>query len=106
PAAASIGITPARAKAANIELVTGHYAFAEDSRAQILERMDGEIRLFFEPGSLRLVGAWVVGIDAGHLIGEIGMAIQGGLSAYDLARFADQHPMSAEGIGKAARSLF
>ncbi|OFC36089.1 dihydrolipoyl dehydrogenase [Acidithiobacillus caldus] len=106
PAAASIGITPARAKAANIELVTGHYAFTEDSRAQILERMDGEIRLFFEPGSLRLVGAWVVGIDAGHLIGEIGMAIQGGLSAYDLARFADQHPMSAEGIGKAARSLF
>ncbi|MGC9239357.1 MAG: dihydrolipoyl dehydrogenase [Acidithiobacillus sp.] len=106
PAAAAIGITEARAQAENLELVSGRYAFAEDSRAQILERMDGEIRLFFEPGSLRLVGGWVVGIDAGHLIGEIGMAIQGGLSAHDLARFADQHPMSAEGIGKAARSLF
>lgn len=106
PAAAAIGITEARAQAENLELVSGRYAFAEDSRAQILERLDGEIRLFFEPGSLRLVGGWVVGIDAGHLIGEIGMAILGGLNAYDLARFADQHPMSAEGIGKAARSLF
>jgi len=106
PAAASIGITPARAKTENIELVSARYDFLEDSRAQILERTQGEIRLFFEAGSLRLRGGWVVGIDAGHLIGEIGMAIQGGLSAWDLARFADQHPMSAEGIGKAARSLF
>ncbi|MDD5281019.1 MAG: dihydrolipoyl dehydrogenase, partial [Acidithiobacillus sp.] len=81
------------------------YAFSEDSRAQILERLDGEIRLFFEPGSLRIRGAWIVGIDAGSLIGQVGTAIAGGMTAYDLARFADQHPMSAEGIGKAARSL-
>jgi dihydrolipoamide dehydrogenase len=106
PAAAYIGMTPARATAEGCSLVSGRYAFTEDSRAQILERMDGEIRLFFEPGSLRIVGGWIVGIDSGHLIGEIGMAIQGGLTAYDIARFADQHPMSAEGVSKAARDLF
>ncbi|MEL5849546.1 MAG: dihydrolipoyl dehydrogenase [Candidatus Igneacidithiobacillus chanchocoensis] len=105
PAAAYIGITPAVAAKEGRTLVSASYAFAEDSRAQILERMEGEIRLFFEPGSLRLLGAWVVGIDAGNLIGQIGTAIVGGHTAYNLARFADQHPMSAEGIGKAARSL-
>ena len=104
PAAAYIGMTPA--KAAGRELLVGRYAFAEDSRAQILERLEGEIRLFFEPASLRLLGGWIVGIDAGALIGQIGTALSLGATAYDLARFADQHPMSAEGIGKAARSLF
>ncbi|MEY2341568.1 dihydrolipoyl dehydrogenase [Acidithiobacillus sp. IBUN Pt1247-S3] len=103
PAAAYIGITPANAQGR--DLLVGHYDFAEDSRAQILERMDGEIRLFFDPSSLRLLGGWIVGIDAGNLIGQIGTALQLGATAYDLARFADQHPMSAEGIGKAARSL-
>ncbi|MGE4530674.1 MAG: dihydrolipoyl dehydrogenase [Acidithiobacillus sp.] len=106
PAAAYIGLTPALAGIQGIPLVTGYYDFAEDSRAQILERMEGGIRLFFAADSLKLLGGWVVGIDAGHLIGQIGTALVGGLSAYDLARFADQHPMSAEGISKAARSLF
>lgn len=103
PAAAYIGLTPAKVSPGS--LLEARYAFSEDSRAQILERLDGEIRLFFEPGSLRIRGAWIVGIDAGSLIGQVGTAIAGGMTAYDLARFADQHPMSAEGIGKAARSL-
>jgi dihydrolipoamide dehydrogenase len=106
PAAAYVGLTPSRASAVGRTLVSGRYAFNEDSRAQILERTDGEIRLFFETESLRLLGGWVVGLDAEHLIGEIGIAVHGGLTAYDMARFADQHPMSAEGLGKAARSLF
>ncbi|WP_219067845.1 hypothetical protein [Candidatus Mycobacterium methanotrophicum] len=38
--------------------------------------------------------------------GQIGLAVSRGLSARDLASFADQHPMSAEGISRAARSLF
>ena len=106
PAAAYVGITPALAEAQGIPLQTGRYDFEEDSRAQILERMEGGIQLFFAADSLRLLGGWVVGIDAGYLIGQIGTAAAHGLTAYDLARFADQHPMSAEGIGKAARSLF
>lgn len=103
PAAAYIGLTPAKVPPGS--LLEAHYAFSEDSRAQILERMDGEIRLFFEPGSMRIRGAWIVGIDAGSLIGQVGTAIASGMTVYDLARFADQHPMSAEGVGNAARSL-
>lgn len=103
PAAAYIGLTPA--KVAPGALLEARAPFADDSRAQILERLDGEIRLFFDPGSMRLRGGWIVGIDAGSLIGQVGTAIAAGMTAYDLARFADQHPMSAEGIGNAARSL-
>lgn len=104
PAAAYIGLTPD--KAGPGALLEAQYSFKEDARAQILERREGEIRLFFEPGTLSLKGGWIVGLDAGSLIGQIGTALAAGMTAYDLARFADQHPMSAEGISKAARSLF
>ncbi len=54
---------------------------------------------------LRLLGGWVVGVDAANLIGEIGLAVSAGLTAHQLARFPDQHPMASEGIDKAARRL-
>ncbi len=105
PSGAFVGLTRASGAARGVDLVEAAYSFEEDSRAQILGETDGEIRLFFDPGSLRLRGGWVVGVDAAQLIGQIGTATAAGLSAYDLARFADQHPMAAEGLDRAARSL-
>lgn len=106
PAAAYVGLTRASAAARGVCVEEGAYSFTEDSRAQIFDETGGEIRLFFQTGSLRLVGGWVVGIDAGNLIGQIGLAVSRRLDARDLAAFADQHPMSAEGISRAARNLF
>ncbi|AOV16846.1 dihydrolipoyl dehydrogenase [Acidihalobacter aeolianus] len=106
PAAAYVGRTRAALQAMGREAIEAAYVFAEDSRAQIYDEPDGELRLFFEPGSLRLMGGWVLGIDAGQLIGQIGLAVSKGLTARDLAAFCDQHPMASEGISKAARRLF
>ncbi len=105
PEAAWVGIVPDEARRRGIPFVNARYDFAEDSRAQILGESGGGITLLFEPGSLRLLGGTVVGVDAASLVGEIGLAVAGRLTARDLAHFPDQHPMAAEGIGKAARSL-
>jgi len=105
PPGAYVGVTRASGAARHLEIVEAAYELADDSRAQILGDTYGEIRLFFDAGSLRLVGGWVVGVDAAQLIGQIGEATAAGLTAHDLARFADQHPTAAEGISKAARSL-
>jgi len=105
PEGAWVGLTRATAAAQKRRVLEASYAMADDSRAQILGQTYGEIRLFFDPESLRLVGGWVVGIDAAALIGQIGEAVAARLTAWDLARFADQHPTAAEGISKAARSL-
>jgi len=105
PEASYVGALRAELSAKGVGYVEGAYALSEDSRAQILDEPYGEIRLFFEERSLRLLGGWVVGIDAGQLVGEIGVAIASQMSAFELARFADQHPMAAEGISKAARSV-
>ena len=105
PEAAYVGLLRASAHALGVEVVEAAYSFEEDSRAQIMAEMEGELRLFFAPDSLRLLGGWVVGIDAANLIGEIGTAVAAGLTAHQMARFPDQHPMASEGIGKAARRL-
>lgn len=105
PEGAYVGVIRSTALKQGIATVEAAYALADDSRAQILAAPYGEIRLFFDPESLRVLGGWVVGIDAAQLVGEIGQAVAGGLSAYDLARFADQHPTAAEGIGHAAREV-
>ncbi len=106
PEAAYVGLVPEMARKKEIPVIAGRYDFSEDSRAQILGETGGGITLLFDPASLRLLGGTIVGIDAGSLVGEIGLALAGGLTARDLAGFADQHPMASEGIGKAARSLF
>lgn len=105
PEAAWVGLVPDEAHRRGIPFVTGRYDFAEDSRAQILGETGGGITLLFEPGSLRLLGGTIVGVDAASLVGEIGLAVAGRLTARDLAHFPDQHPMAAEGVGKAARTL-
>ncbi|MCL4422699.1 MAG: dihydrolipoyl dehydrogenase [Actinobacteria bacterium] len=105
PEGSYVGLTRASAKKNAISVVESAYPLEVDSRAQILDETYGEIRLFFEEHSLRLVGGWVVGIDAAQLVGEIGIAVAMGMSAYEMARFADQHPMAAEGISRAARAV-
>ena len=105
PEAAFVGLLPGRAATLGIEVLEAAYSFQEDSRAQILGEIGGEIRLFFSPHSLRVVGGWIVGVDAANLVGQVGTAVAAGLTAYQMARFADQHPMASEGIGKAARQL-
>lgn len=106
PAAACVGTTPLTASRFGISLIEAAASLSEDSRAQILDEMGGEVRLFFSPGSLRLIGGWVVGLDAENLISEIGLAVARGLTARDLAEFPGQHPMASETIARAARSLF
>lgn len=106
PAASYVGLTPSILKERNIPFKRATYLFEEDSRAQILGQTGGGIHLFFHLETLKLLGGYVVGMDAEQLIGEIGLAVSSGLSARDLASFADQHPMSSEGISNAARSLF
>lgn len=106
PAAACVGLTRSALRARGIEALETVYDFAGDSRAQILDETGGELRLFFAPGSLRLLGGWIIGLDAAQLVGQIGLAVSRGLTAHDLAAFCDQHPMASEGISRAARQLF
>ena len=104
PPISYIGILRGEARKRDMDIVETSYAMSGDSRAQMYEEQDGEIRLFFERKTGRIVGGWVVGLDAPQLINEIGTAVFNSLTAPDMSKFPDQHPTTNEGISKAARA--
>ena len=79
-----MGLLRGEARLRAIALQEAAHKFEEDFRAQIPGVLSGELRLFFAPGSLRPLGAWVVGVDAAQLIGEIGVAVAASLTARPL----------------------
>ncbi|MGC8505545.1 MAG: dihydrolipoyl dehydrogenase [Thermoplasmata archaeon] len=105
PPISYVGKTRTTASRMNVDIVEGSYRLSTDSKGQMYDERDGEIRLFFERGSLKIVGGWVYGIDAPDLINEIGLAVSNSLTARQMADFADQHPTTNEGISKIARNF-
>ncbi len=105
PAMSFVGITKEKAEKLGIDIVETSFDLKEDSRAEIYSE-EGELRLFFDAKSLKLLGAYIVGIDAEQLVSHLGLAIKLGASARDLAEYQDQHPMTQECISKSARKLF
>ena len=105
PKAAYAGIMPSQAKKMGIDILECSYDFVVDSKAQIYNELNGEIREFFDAKTLKIIGAWVIGIDAELLIGELVTAIQNSLDIHTIASLPNQHPASSEGIAKAARKL-
>jgi dihydrolipoamide dehydrogenase len=105
PPIAYVGITRSSATKIGMKIVEGCYKLSTDSRSQMYDEKEGEIRLFFEKGSMKIVGGWIFGIDAPDLINEIGLAVSNSLTARQMAEFADQHPTTNEGISKIARNF-
>ncbi len=105
PALSYVGITKEKAENMGIDVMESSFDIKEDSRAEIYGEY-GELRLFFDAKNLKLIGAYIVGMDAEQLISHLGLAIKLGANARDLAEYPDQHPMVQECISKAARKLF
>ncbi|MGC9105600.1 MAG: hypothetical protein ACP5HQ_04150 [Thermoprotei archaeon] len=105
PPAAYVGYTEEQLRAMNVSYVSAEYDMRRDAMAQMYDEMGGMLMLYFERGSLRLLGSWIVGVHAGYVINEIGLAFSRGLTARDLASFADQHPATNELVAYTARKV-
>lgn len=105
PYVSFVGVTPEKANKAGIKYTEVNYKMSDDALAEVYNEMGGEITLMFDE-NLKLIGGYVIGIDAGDIINEIGIGISKGLTARDFAEFPHQHPMTFEGLDTAARKLF
>ena len=105
PEIAVVGISEAQARERHSCVETQHYPYSIDARAQILDETEGFIKLVFEGGTGRLLGAQIVGIDAAQLIAPLTLAVNRQLGAAALCETVFPHPMISEGINKAARSF-
>jgi dihydrolipoamide dehydrogenase len=102
PEVAWMGLTETEAKASGVEYEKAAFPWAASGRALSLGREEGMTKLLFEPGSMRLLGAGIVGVNAGELIAETVHALEMGADAEDIALTIHPHPTLTETVGFAA----
>ncbi len=102
PEVAWMGLTESEAKEAGIEYEKQVFPWSASGRALGLGRGDGRTKLLFEPDSQRLLGAGIVGVNAGDLIPEAVLALEMGAEAEDIALTVHPHPTLSETVAFAA----
>lgn len=102
PEVAWMGLTEIEAKENDIDYEKQVFPWAASGRALSLARDDGLTKLLFDPSSRRLLGAGIVGVDAGDLISEVVHALEMGADAEDIGLTVHPHPTLSETIAFAA----
>ncbi len=102
PEVAWMGLTELDAGSWGVEYETAVFPWAASGRALGLGRDDGFTKLLVEPGTRRVLGAGIVGVNAGELIAETMLAYELGANAEDIAKTIHPHPTLSETVGFAA----
>jgi dihydrolipoamide dehydrogenase len=105
PEIAWAGLTETDAKARGIAVEKGMFPWSASGRALALGQAEGWTKLLFDPASKRLLGAGIVGPQAGELIAETALAIEMGCEAGDIALTVHPHPTLSETVGLAAEAF-
>jgi dihydrolipoamide dehydrogenase len=104
PEIAWTGLTETEARATGVAHEVHTVPWAASGRALTLGRSEGRTKLIVEPGSRRILGAGIVGVNAGELIAEVAHALEMGADAEDLALTIHPHPTLSETFRLAAEA--
>ena len=85
-----------------MEYEVAAFPWAASGRALASDASAGQTKLLVEPGTRRILGASIVGTNAGELIAEVGLALEMGANAEDVALTIHAHPTLSESVGLAA----
>ena len=102
PEIAWVGVTETEAKAKGLKVGVGKFPWAASGRAIGLSRTEGFTKLVFDEETHRIIGGGIVGVNAGELIAEIGLAIEMGCEVHDIGHTIHPHPTLSESVGMAA----
>lgn len=102
PELAWVGVTEEEAKAKGIKYGKGVFPWAASGRALSLGRDEGMTKLIFDEENERVIGAGIVGTNAGDLIAEVAHAIEMGSNAADIGLTVHPHPTLSETVAMAA----
>jgi dihydrolipoamide dehydrogenase len=102
PEIAWVGVTEKEAKEQGIKYETATFPWAASGRAIASARTEGQTKMIFDKETGRVIGGAMVGINAGEMLGEIGLAVEMGADAEDVALTVHAHPTLNESIGLAA----
>ena len=96
PEVAWMGLTENDAKAQGIPYEKANFPWAASGRALAMGRDDGVTKLLWDPATRRIIGAGIVGVNAGELLAETVLAMEMGADLEDLALTVHAHPTLSE----------
>jgi dihydrolipoamide dehydrogenase len=102
PEIAWVGATEEEAKKSGLDFGVAKFPWSASGRAIANAREEGFTKLVFDAGTHRLVGAGIVGTNAGDLISELALAVEMGADATDIGKTIHPHPTLGETVGLAA----
>ena len=102
PEVAWAGVTEIEAKAKGLNIEKASFPWAASGRALSIARTEGATKLIFDKETHRVIGAGIVGTNAGELLAEAVLAIEMGADAHDLGLTIHAHPTLSETVCFAA----
>ena len=96
PEVAWMGLTETEAKARGIPYEKANFPWAASGRALAMGRDDGMTKLLWDPQTKRIIGAGIVGVNAGELLAETVLAMEMGADLEDIALTVHAHPTLSE----------
>ncbi len=102
PELASVGYNEKDAKEAGYDVKASKFPFGANGRALSLNDTDGFVKLVTRKSDDLVIGAQVAGPNASEIIAELGLAIEAGMTAEDLALTIHAHPTLGETVMEAA----
>lgn len=102
PEIAWVGVTETEARAKGLKVGVAKFPWAASGRAIGIGRTEGFTKLIFDEQTHRVIGGAIVGVHAGDLLSEIGLAIEMGAEAEDIGHTIHAHPTLSESVGMAA----
>ena len=101
PEIAWVGMTETEAKAKGIKVGKGVFPWAASGRSLALGRDEGISKILVDEDTHRIIGAGIVGPNAGDLIAEVGLAIEMGADPHDVGLTIHPHPTLSETVAMA-----
>ncbi|EST90533.1 dihydrolipoyl dehydrogenase [Vagococcus lutrae] len=98
PELATVGYTEKQAKEEGLDVKATKFPLGGNGRALSLNQTEGFVRLVTTKEDNVIIGAQVAGINASDIIAELGLAIEAGMNAEDIALTIHSHPSLAESV--------
>ncbi len=105
PEVAAVGKTEDELKAEGVAYTVGKFPFTANARARAMGDTDGFVKILADKATDRVLGAHIIGPDAGTLIMELVTAMEFGAAAEDVARTCHAHPSLNEAVKEAALAV-
>jgi dihydrolipoamide dehydrogenase len=105
PGIGSVGLTEAQARAAGYKVKVGKFPFLADSKASILGRHDGFVKVVADETFGEILGVHIIGPEAFELISEAVTAMNAEATVETMMTTIHAHPTLYEAVGEAFNAV-